>query len=209
MQMSNKNLLPFVRIVSSAIVDQVIRNSNWNRNSYDGVWRTKLHNIWQSSISVPLFDVWLKLSMCHFCFVWQLNWSWTFGANIGAEMGFRRICKKGQNKYGNLEFVSFCRLLPADSWLNESQQMQNLLERVFQSMVQASAGHAAEFVQRIQELRRTQIEREVKQAMGKWDIDSELYSKDIQFSSFFTQPCPARKSWQFFAKELPRAAKRM
>ncbi|KAH8331425.1 hypothetical protein KR074_003123 [Drosophila pseudoananassae] len=58
------------------------------------------------------------------------------------------------------------RLLPADSWLNESQQMQNLLERVLQSMVQASAGHAAEFVQRIQELRRTQIEWEVKQAMA-------------------------------------------
>nr|XP_043066337.1 uncharacterized protein LOC108122468 isoform X3 [Drosophila bipectinata] len=58
------------------------------------------------------------------------------------------------------------RLLPADSWLNESQQIQNLLERVLQSMVQASAGHAAEYVQRIQELRRTQIEREVKQAMA-------------------------------------------
>lgn len=55
----------------------VIRNSNCNRNSY---W-TKLANICQSSVSVPLCHVWLKLSMCHIRFVWPLNWSWTL-ANI-------------------------------------------------------------------------------------------------------------------------------
>ncbi|XP_041675589.1 NACHT domain- and WD repeat-containing protein 1 isoform X2 [Drosophila eugracilis] len=60
------------------------------------------------------------------------------------------------------------RLIALDAWLAESQQMQSLLERSLQSLVQgaSTSGRSADFVERVQLLRRTQIEREVSQAMA-------------------------------------------
>ncbi|XP_020814996.1 uncharacterized protein LOC110189304 isoform X1 [Drosophila serrata] len=60
------------------------------------------------------------------------------------------------------------RLLPANEWLRESQQMQKFLESTLQSLVQGASAseRSADFVERVQQLRRTQIEREVKQAMA-------------------------------------------
>ncbi|XP_016958398.1 protein qui-1 isoform X2 [Drosophila biarmipes] len=60
------------------------------------------------------------------------------------------------------------RLMAADAWLAESQQMQRFFEQAFQSLVQgaSASGRAADFVERVQQHRRTQIEREVTQAMS-------------------------------------------
>ncbi|XP_016984916.1 uncharacterized protein LOC108048641 isoform X2 [Drosophila rhopaloa] len=60
------------------------------------------------------------------------------------------------------------RLLPVDAWLVESQQMQRFFEVALQSLVQGAntSGRSGDFVDRVQQLRRTQIEREVTQAMA-------------------------------------------
>ncbi|XP_032571228.1 NACHT domain- and WD repeat-containing protein 1 isoform X1 [Drosophila sechellia] len=60
------------------------------------------------------------------------------------------------------------RLMTADAWLAESQRMQSFLEQAFQSLLQGSSasGRSPDFVERVQLLRRTQIEREVSQAMA-------------------------------------------
>jgi len=60
-------------------------------------------------------------------------------------------------------------MMAVDAWLTESQQMQKFFEQALQSLVQgaSASGQSADFVERIQQLRRTQIEREVTQAMGK------------------------------------------
>lgn len=66
-----------------------------------------------------------------------------------------------------------------DAWLAESQRMQSFLEQVFQSLLQGSgaSGRSPDFMERVQLLRRTQIEREVSQAMGK--LGFYLYRKNI------------------------------
>ncbi|XP_016940916.3 protein qui-1 isoform X1 [Drosophila suzukii] len=60
------------------------------------------------------------------------------------------------------------RTMAVDAWLTESQQMQKFFEQALQSLVQgdSASGQSADFVERVQQLRRTQIEREVTQAMA-------------------------------------------
>ncbi|XP_033234767.1 NACHT domain- and WD repeat-containing protein 1 isoform X1 [Drosophila pseudoobscura] len=60
------------------------------------------------------------------------------------------------------------RVLPMDEWLSESQQMQKMLEQALQGFVQGpgASARSADFLKRVQQLRRTQIEREVEQAMA-------------------------------------------
>ncbi|SPP75848.1 uncharacterized protein LOC117581052 isoform X1 [Drosophila guanche] len=60
------------------------------------------------------------------------------------------------------------RVLPMDAWLSESQQLQGMLEQALQSFVQGPgvSARSADFLKRVQQLRRTQIEREVEQAMA-------------------------------------------
>ncbi|XP_034650904.1 uncharacterized protein LOC117890259 isoform X2 [Drosophila subobscura] len=60
------------------------------------------------------------------------------------------------------------RVLPMDAWLSESQQLQRMLEQALQSFVQGpgASARSADFLKRVQQLRRTQIEREVEQAMA-------------------------------------------
>ncbi|KAH8402086.1 hypothetical protein KR009_009573 [Drosophila setifemur] len=60
------------------------------------------------------------------------------------------------------------RSISADCWLNESQKMLKIFEMVLPALVQgaSASGLSQDLVQRVQLLRRTQIEREVKQAMA-------------------------------------------
>ncbi|XP_041450211.1 uncharacterized protein LOC111078619 isoform X3 [Drosophila obscura] len=60
------------------------------------------------------------------------------------------------------------RVLPMDAWLSESQQMQRMLEQALHGFVQGpgASARSADFLKRVQLLRRTQIEREVEQAMA-------------------------------------------
>lgn len=75
-------------------------------------------------------------------------------------------------------------------------------------MVQASAGHAAQFVQRIQELRRTQIEREVKQAMGKWDFDANNIQKAYHFIHFSYSALSSEKILAVFRERAAQCSKK-
>ncbi|EDW85717.1 uncharacterized protein Dwil_GK23222 [Drosophila willistoni] len=56
------------------------------------------------------------------------------------------------------------RLLPLDDWLAESQQLQKTIDQSLLRLVQSGA--KGDLLQRIQQLRRTQIEHEVQRAMG-------------------------------------------
>lgn len=54
--------------------------------------------------------------------------------------------------------------LPTEAWLAEARQMRQTLDRSLQKLLSSSD---SELQQRVQQLRRTQIEHEVQRAMGK------------------------------------------
>lgn len=54
--------------------------------------------------------------------------------------------------------------LTADEWLAESRQLHQVLDRSLQHLASTTK---ADVLRRVQLLRRTQIEQEVQQAMGK------------------------------------------
>lgn len=71
-------------------------------------------------------------------------------------------------------FISFyyffpCHLhssLPTEAWLAEALQMRQTLDRSLQKLLSSSSSDS-DLLQRVQLLRRTQIEHEVQRAMGK------------------------------------------
>lgn len=94
-----------------------------------------------------------------------------------------------------------------DAWLAESQRMQSFLEQAFQSLLQGSgaSGRSPDFMERVQLLRRTQIEREVSQAMGK--LVFYLYRKNISYSKFTFSALTSEKILAVFRERAAQCSK--
>lgn len=76
--------------------------------------------------------------------------------------------------------------LPTEDWLTEARLMQQTLDRSLQKLLSSSD---SELQQRVQQLRRTQIEHEVQRAMGK--STTCRYLSDTQQASQTTTPYPS------------------
>lgn len=91
--------------------------------------------------------------------------------------------------------------LPTEAWLAEARQMRQTLDRSLQKLLSSSD---SDLQQRVQQLRRTQIEHEVQRAMGK--EETPLQQATIPILSPFPQLTPARKYWPYSGNGQRRAA---
>lgn len=94
--------------------------------------------------------------------------------------------------------------LPTEAWLAEARQMRQTLDRSLQKLLSSSD---SELQQRVQQLRRTQIEHEVQRAMGKEETPLHVATiSNYPSSPPSPQLTPARKYWPYSGNGQRRAA---